>query len=158
MNRRVIITVLLAFVCLSVGAQSAKSLINEFRNVKGAEYVHIPRMLLSLAKPFASRGGDEAAAAVKSIRSMRVLEIENCPDKTRRNIMERASKLSGNGYHEILRSNDHGGQTVIMVLGSKDILRELLIVNCDKDESDIVLITGKFKAKDAARLIRKNRK
>lgn len=143
---------------MGVRAQTAKDLINEFKDVKGAEYVHVPRLLFGALKPFVGKNNDEAATAMKFVHSVRTLEIENCAERTRRKIQNRAAKLADNGYIEIIRSNENGDQNIIMALSKKDVLRELMIFSSEKNNCEIVLITGKMTAEQVATLINKNRK
>lgn len=158
MARRIILAALMALMTMSAGAQSAKSLISEFRHAKGAEYVHVPRLLFSIAGRMAKKEDAEQAALTKSLHSIRTLQIDNCKDKTRRKIMERASKLSKSGYLEIIRSNEDGESNIIMTLSRKDELRELVIVSCEKKECSIVLITGRLKPSTILKLVEQNRK
>lgn len=154
MGHRIILTMLFAITFASAGAQTAKDIINEFKNVKGAEYVHAPRLLLSALKPFVGKSSEEAATAMKFIHSVRTLEINDCAERTRRKIQNRVAKLADNGYTEIIRSNEKGAQNIIMTLSKKDVLHELMIFNSDITKCEIVLITGKMTAEQVAKLIK----
>ncbi len=56
-----------------VYSQSAKSIIKEFKKFEDAEYVHMPRMVMSLC-PSSVKDG------VQGVRSLSVLDMDDCSD------------------------------------------------------------------------------
>ena len=70
--KRFLILFILAISVLGTSAQSVEGLIRQYRHEKHADYVHIPRLVMSMARLFVKEDTEDAKV-IKAVSSIRVL-------------------------------------------------------------------------------------
>lgn len=141
---------LLTMATLTATAGTPDGLFYKFRYEKNAEYVHIPRLLMSMAKTFYKGGhGDEATERLaKSINSVRILDLDSCSQSVQRRFRKETSRLSTTGYEQLLRTSD-GNDNVQLLLKQKDnVIKEIFIIAADGDGCALVQIKGSIQPSD----------
>lgn len=149
--KKYIFTLLLLFVCHLSYAQSIDSLFKEFGNEKNADCIKVSSFMMSLGKMFA--GHDKGTEIVGKIKSMRVLDLEDCPTDVKERFHKKVKRLNLDGYDELMRVNDEGEKVHILMKTKKETIRELLFVCTGKEDCTLVQINGKFTKDDIDRLV-----
>lgn len=145
-----ILTLLL--LCMSsVSSAQSDDLFREFKKEPCAEYVVIPSYVTAIGKLFMNN--DPEARMAKKVKSIRVLDMEQCPAEVRRRFDRRVKGLQRQGYEPMVRVNEDGEQVRIYVRIEEDTARELLIACSEPSECTLVQITGKFTKEDMEQLI-----
>ena len=129
---------------------NVKSLISAFRHCPKADYTHVSKPLMFLAKAILKKADckdDEDLSILKMINSVKVVDLEECSDKVKTNFYERAKSLKTKGYKEIVRSNTDGELSIVMVKSKNDIIREIVVIDAEKNDGSIVKIKGKVPLK-----------
>ena len=144
--KQLFISLLIIFASASATAQTPGDLFAQYKGKKNAEYVHLGRLLFKLLRPIAKNENDPTARTVmRSIRSMRALNLEDCSQKVKEQFLESAKRLSTKGYEQIVSSNVDGERTLVLVKLKKNAIRELLVLNADDEDCQLVQLKGKMK-------------
>lgn len=149
--KKYVCTLLLLLACLVGHAQGINGIFNEFGQEKNADYVNISPFLMKLGKLFA--GQDEDARMVKKVKSMRVLDLEDCTPRVKERFHKRVNKLNLDGYDELMRINDDGDKVRVLMKMKKETIRELLLVCTGGEDCTLVQINGKFTKDDIEGLV-----
>ena len=143
--------ILLMLCASSLAHAQSDDLFREFKKEPCAEYVVIPSYVTAFGKLF--MGNDPDARMAKKVKTIRVLDMEQCPDKVRRRFERRVASLREQGYEPMVRVNEDGERVHIYVRIKNGTARELLIACSEPRECTLVQITGKFTKEDMKQLI-----
>ncbi|MBR5655177.1 MAG: DUF4252 domain-containing protein [Prevotella sp.] len=155
--KKIIISLLILFVSASAFAQTPDELFSQYKGKKNAEYVHLGRVLFKMLKPIVNHHADDptAKAVMRGIKSLRVLDLEECSQKVKQQFAQSAKGLTTKGYEPIVSSNTDGDRTLILVRQKKSSIRELLILNTGDDDCTLVQLKGKIKPENVSNIIKK---
>lgn len=142
---------LLLFACLAGHAQGISGIFNEFGHERNADYVNLSPFLMKLGNLFA--GQDEDAWMMKKVKSMRVLDLEECTPHVKERFHKRVDKLNLKGYDELMRINDEGEKVRVLMKMEKETIRELLLVCTGGEDCTLVQVKGKFTKDDIDSLV-----
>ena len=148
--KKIIATLALIIVCQGIFAQNIDTLFEKFSKEQQAESVSIPPFMMSLGKLFIS---DEDLSIAKGIRSLRILDLEDCPTTVKERFSEQVNKLHLEGYEPMIQVNENGEKVRIFALPYKDSIKELLLVCSGKDDCALIQMKGKIKKEDIAQLV-----
>ena len=148
--KKIIATLALIIVCQGIFAQNIDTLFEKFSKEQQAESVSIPPFMMSLGKLFMS---DEDLSIAKGIRSLRILDLEDCPTTVKERFSEQVNKLHLEGYEPMIQVNEDGEKVRIFALPYKDSIKELLLVCSGKDDCALIQMKGKIKKEDIAQLV-----
>ena len=144
--KKLFISLIIMLVSASVSAQTPDALFAQYKGKKNAEYVHMGRLLFKLLRPIAKNDNDPSARVfMRSIRSIRALDLEDCSKDVKHQFMESAKRLSTKGYEQIVSSNVDGERSLVLVRHKKNAIRELLVLSADGDDCQLVQLKGKMK-------------
>ena len=148
--KSIIISLIIMVAGLSAQAQTPSDLFQQFKGMKDAEYVHIGRLLLSVARPLVMRHADDPAArtALRCVRSLRTLDLEDCAPEVRKQFAAMANSMQVKGYHELASSHDKGERTRVLIRQKGKNISELLLLSTGEEECSLVQIKGKVSPKD----------
>lgn len=149
--KKYIFTLLMLIACQLSYGQSIDSLFDEFGSAQNADCVNVSPFLMSIGKMFA--GNDKDAEIIGKVKSMRVLDLEECSESIKTRFSKKANKLSLDGYEELMRVNDSGEKVRVLMKEKKDVIRELLFVITGNDDCTLVQINGKFTKDDIDKLV-----
>ncbi|AEA21400.1 DUF4252 domain-containing protein [Prevotella denticola] len=155
--KRVLILFILAISVLDISAQSVEGLIRQYRHEKHADYVHIPRLVMSMARLFVKEDTEDAKV-VKAVSSIRVLDLEDCPAAVRENFRKTLSTFRPAGYTPVIFNKEADATSRIYIREKKGYVRELLILSADNTDGAIVQIKGKIRPEDVDRVAEQNTK
>ncbi len=155
--KQLIISLLIIFAAQSAYGQTAAQIFDLFKDKPKAEYVHVPRLLLSFAKKFASKGNDEEAKMIMShIHSVRVLDLEDCDKNVKDDFIRETHNLNTNGYEPMVRVNEDGEKVMILTKSKDDVISEMLVLVSSQDDCTLVQIKGKINQDEINRLVDDN--
>lgn len=131
-------------------AIDAEQLFKEFKEARNAEYVSIPRFLMKVGVMIADKSDESAETKrlMRSVHSMKVLDLEDCSSSVKQKFMERIDDLSADSYETLVRVNDEGDKVKILARAEKDVFKEILIVCGGTEDCTLVQFTGNFKESD----------
>lgn len=158
--KKIIIFLILAVVAVqTLPAKSVKSLMNEFRHEKNAEYAHVSPLLMMLARIVATDKdmGDSDRMILKKIKSIRTLSLEDCTKEVKEKFVSETQKLDDE-YEPLLMANTDDEQARIMMKTKGKTIRELIMLSIDGDDCTIAWFKGKLSNDDIQKIFGMNNK
>lgn len=151
--KKVILFFVLLFTCQLAFCQSASSLFNDYKTKNHAEYVSVPKLLMSIAAAKVKDGN--VTTLLKQIDEVKVLTLDDCKKKVRKSFLKDVSGLLSQGYTEFTTVNEGGSResTQILVKEKDKKIKEVLAIESDKDDCVGILIKGNINPEDIAALI-----
>ena len=128
--KKIIATLALIIACQGIFAQNIKSIINEFKEVKGVEYTKVPRWTLHLGNN-------------KGVKSICYLDLGSCPSKVKEDFRQKVNQLEG--YEVLFRGKEDGEMYKLLAKMNNEVIRELIILITGKDDCGLTLMKGKIK-------------
>ncbi len=157
--KKVMMMAVLAFMAISVQAQmSVDGLMKKYKNSPKAEYVHVPKAMITLAKAIKTGDADDYTKYLKHIDSIKVLDMEDCSKAVKQQFFKDVARLKTTGYEELMTAKEAKEQTVIMVKRSKTGIKELVIVDSDDDDAALIQIMGNIKDSEIQKIVAKKKK
>ena len=146
MKKLVIAFAVFCICVLQMNAQNTVSqLYDDFSSYKESESVHVNPFFMTFIRPFIGNSKDEKVA--KKIDSVRVLDLENCSEKIKKEFCERVNKIKDKDYELLTRIKDEGDDVMIMVKAKKGTIHELLLL-ISGDEPTFIQLKGNIKQED----------
>lgn len=157
--KKVMMMAVLAFMTITVQAQmSVDRLMRKYKHSHKAEYVHVPKMMMTLAKAIKTGDADDYTKYLKHIDSIKVLDMEDCSKAVKQQFFKDVTQLKTAGYEELMTAKEADEQTVIMVKRSKTGIKELVIVDSDDDDAALIQILGNIKNSEIQKIIAEEKK
>ena len=157
--KKVMMMAVLAFMAMSVQAQmSVDGLMKKYKNSPKAEYVHVPKAMITLAKAIKTGDADDYTKYLKNIDSIKVLDMEDCSNAVKQQFFKDVARLKTTGYEELVTAKEADEQTVIMVKRNKTGIKELVIVNSGDDDAALIQILGNIKNSEIQKIVAKEKK
>lgn len=126
-------------------AQTATDIFNEFKDKPNAQFVSLPKTLMSLA---ANGVEDEnKKELLKKMDSIVILSIED-DDQLVKQFEKKVKNLSKKGYEQMVNSNDDGEKAQILVKTKGDAITEMLVISIEDNECALVQICGNIRPQD----------
>ena len=157
--KKVMMMAVLAFMAMSVQAQmSVDGLMKKYKNSPKAEYVHVPKAMITLAKAIKTGDADDYTKYLKHIDSIKVLDMEDCSNAVKQKFFKDVVRLKTVGYEELMTAKEAKEQTVIMVKRSRTGIKELVIVDTGDDNAALIQIMGNIKDSEIQKIIAEEKK
>ena len=151
MKRTYIITLLLSLCSLFTYAQDR--FFDKFADMEGVTSVYISKAMLSLMPNMKAEGVNIGEVASK-LDNIQILSCEK-PDIITKLKQETAFISPKNGYEELMRINDAGEKTIIYLKRDKSGKKEFVLLNNEKDEFTLIVITGNLTLQEIQGIITK---
>ena len=157
--KKVMIIVALAFMTMAVQAQmSVDRLMRKYKHSPKAEYVHVPKMMMTLAKAIKTGDADDYTKYLKHIDSIKVLDMEDCSNAVKQQFFKDVTQLKTAGYEELMIAKEADEQTVILAKRNKTGIKELVIVDSDNDDAALIQILGNIKNSEIQKIVAEKKK
>ena len=157
--KKVMMIAALAFMTMTVQAQmSVDRLMRKYKHSPKAEYVHVPKLMMSLAKTIKTADDDDYTKYIKHINSIKVLDMEDCSNAVKQQFFKDVARLKTTGYEELMTAKEADEQTVIMVKRSKTRIKELVIVDSGDDNAALIQIMGNIKDSEIQKILAEEKK
>lgn len=151
MKRIYIITLFFSLCSLFTYAQD--SFFDKFADMEGVTSVYISKAMLSMMPNMQTEGVNIGEVASK-LDNIQILSCEK-PDIITKLKKETAFISPKNGYEELMRINDEGEKTIIYLKRDKSGKKEFVLLNNEKDEFTIIVITGNLTLQEIQEIINK---
>ena len=143
------ICIIAALVMIMPGgmAQTVNGLFRQFKDQPEAEYRNLAPLLMGVIKTFAIDEEDDKV--IKSIKSIRVLDLEECPPENRREYARKSRTLEPSGMEMLMQVKEDEGTVRIWGKIKREKVEEVLVLTPDK----MVSIKGRFDLDKISQLI-----
>lgn len=149
----------LAFMTMTVQAQmSVDRLMRKYKHSPKAEYVHVPKIMMTLAKAIKTGDADDYTKYLKHIDSIKVLDMEDCSNAVKQQFFKDVTQLKTAGYEELMIAKEADEQTVILAKRNKTGIKELVIVDSDNDDAALIQILGNIKNSEIQKIVADKKK
>lgn len=150
--KKILLGLLLLLTCQMAFCQSASSVFNDFRDKKHAEYVTVPKLVMSIAAAKVKDGN--VAALLKEVDDVKVLKLSDCSKSVRKKFVKNVTALSSNGYDNFtgIKSGSEKDMT-ILVKQSGESIKEVVALVQNSSTCMGILISGDINAEDIAAII-----
>lgn len=157
--KKVMMIAALAFMTMTVQAQmSVDRLMRKYKHSPKAEYVHVPKMMMTLAKAIKTGDAGDYTKYLKHIDSIKVLDMEDCSNAVKQQFFKDVTQLKTAGYEELMIAKEADEQTVILAKRNKTGIKELVIVDSDSDDAALIQILGNIKNSEIEKIIAEEKK
>lgn len=157
--KKVMMMAALAFMTMTVQAQmSVDRLMRKYKHSPKAEYVHVPKMMMTLAKAIKTGDADDYTKYLKHIDSIKVLDMEDCSKAVKQQFFKDVTQLKTAGYEELMTVKEADEQTVILAKRNKTGIKELVIVESDDDDAALIQILGNIKNSEIQKIVADKKK
>lgn len=143
------ICIIAALVMIMPGgmAQTVNGLFRQFKDQPEAEYRNLAPLLMGVIKTFAIDEEDDKV--IKSIKSIRVLDLEECAPEIRREYARKSRTLKPSGMEMLMQVKEDEGTVRIWGKIKREKVEEVLVLTPDK----MVSIKGRFDLDKISQLI-----
>jgi hypothetical protein len=143
------ICIIAALVMIMPGgmAQTVNGLFRQFKDQPEAEYRNLAPLLMGVIKTFAIDEEDDKV--IKSIKSIRVLDLEECAPEIRREYARKSRTLKPRGMEMLMQVKEDEGTVRIWGKIKREKVKEVLVLTPDK----MVSIKGRFDLDKISQLI-----
>ena len=145
--KKTIVTLAMIIACQGGFAQNIDDIFNQFKDKQGAEYMNIPSFVLKLGRVFMDKDIQENKL-MKGVKTIKVLDMENCSSDVKKELQHEISQLEQNGYETLVRTKAKDGTVNLMAKMNKDVINELIVFFTENDECGLTLMKGKIKKED----------
>ena len=152
MKRIICIIATLVMIMPGGMAQTVNGLFRQFKDQPEAEYKNLAPLLMGVIKTFAIDEEDDKGddKVIKSIKSIRVLDLEECAPEIRREYARKSRTLKPRGMEMLMQVKDEDEGTVrIWGKIKREKVKEVLVLTPDK----MVSIKGRFDLDKISQLI-----
>ena len=146
--KKIIATLALIIACQATFAQNIDTLFSQFKDKEGADYMNIPTLMLKFMRTFTKSNNDKSYRFIKGIKSVKVLDMEDCTQEVKAEFLQEAKKLKLSGYETLLQTKEDGEEVQLIAKKNNETIRELIILITGKDDCGLTLMKGKIKKED----------
>ena len=146
--KKTILTLALGIICQSTFAINIDNLFAQFKDKEGADYMNIPSLVLKFMRTFTKSNNDKSYHFLKGIKSIKVLDMEECPSEVKADFLKEAKKLNLNGYETLVQTKDKGEEVKLVAKMDEEAISELIILISGKDDCGLTLLKGEIKKED----------
>ena len=151
--KKIIATLALIIACQATFAQNIDTLFSQFKDKEGADYMNIPTLMLKFMRTFTKSNNDKSYRFIKGIKSVKVLDMEDCTQEVKAEFLQEVQKLNLNGYETLLQTKEDGEEVQLIAKMDEENINDLIILITGKDECGLTLMKGKIKKEDIAQLV-----
>ena len=146
--KKIIATLALIIACQATFAQNIDTLFSQFKDKEGADYMNIPTLMLKFMRTFTKSNNDKSYRFIKGIKSVKVLDMEDCTQKVKAEFLQEVQNLNLNGYETLLQTKEDGEEVQLIAKMDEENINDLIILITGKDDCGLTLMKGKIKKED----------
>ena len=109
--KKIIAKLALIIACQGIFAQNIDTLFSHYKDKEGADYMNIPSLMLKFMRTFTKSNNDKSYRFIKGIKSVKVLDMEDCTTEVKTNFLQEAKKLKLSGYETLVQTKEDGEET-----------------------------------------------
>jgi len=145
--KKTIVTLAMMIACQGLFAQNIDDIFNKFKDKEGVEYVNIPSFVLKLGRVFMDKDTKDNKL-MKGVKTIKVLDMENCSPNIRKELQQEVNQLEQNGYETLVQTKEKDESVKLIAKMDKDAINELIVFFTENDECGLTLMKGKIKKED----------
>jgi hypothetical protein len=88
---------------------------------------------------------DKSLYFLKGIKSVKVLDMEDCTPQTKAYFIQRTNQLNLNEYETLVMAKEDGDNVKILAKMNNETVKEFIILTIGEDDCALILLKGKFK-------------
>ena len=146
--KKIIATLALIIACQATFAQNIDTLFSQFKDKEGADYMNIPTLMLKFMRTFTKSNNDKSYHFIKGIKSVKVLDMEDCTQEVKAEFLQEAKKLKLNEYETLVQTKEDGEEVQLIAKMDEENINDLIILITGKDDCGLTLMKGKIKKED----------
>ena len=146
--KKIIATLALIIACQATFAQNIDTLFSQFKDKEGADYMNIPTLMLKFMRTFTKSNNDKSYRFIKGIKSVKVLDMEDCTQEVKAEFLQEAKKLKLSGYETLVQTKEDGEEVQLIAKMDEENINDLIILITGKDDCGLTLMKGKIKKED----------
>ena len=146
--KKIIATLALIIACQATFAQNIDTLFSQFKDKEGADYMNIPTLMLKFMRTFTKSNNDKSYRFIKGVKSVKVLDMEDCTQEVKAEFLQEVQKLNLNGYETLVQTKEDGKEVQLIAKMDEENINDLIILITGKDECGLTLMKGKIKKED----------
>ena len=146
--KKIIATLALIIACQATFAQNIDTLFSQFKDKEGADYMNIPTLMLKFMRTFTKSNNDKSYRFIKGVKSVKVLDMEDCTQEVKAEFLQEVQKLNLNGYETLLQTKEDGEEVQLIAKMDEENINDLIILITGKDDCGLTLMKGKIKKED----------
>ena len=146
--KKIIATLALIIACQATFAQNIDTLFSQFKDKEGADYMNIPTLMLKFMRTFTKSNNDKSYRFIKGIKSVKVLDMEDCTQEVKAEFLQEAKKLKLSGYETLLQTKEDGEEVQLIAKMDEENINDLIILITGKDDCGLTFMKGKIKKED----------
>ena len=146
--KKIIATLALIIACQATFAQNIDTLFSQFKDKEGADYMNIPTLMLKFMRTFTKSNNDKSYRFIKGIKSVKVLDMEDCTQEVKAEFLQEVQKLNLNGYETLIQTKEDGEEVQLIAKMDEENINDLIILITGKDDCGLTLMKGKIKKED----------
>ena len=146
--KKIIATLALIIACQATFAQNIDTLFSQFKDKEGADYMNIPTLMLKFMRTFTKSNNDKSYRFIKGIKSVKVLDMEDCTQEVKAEFLQEVQKLHLNGYETLLQTKEDGEEVQLIAKMDEENINDLIILITGKDDCGLTFMKGKIKKED----------
>ena len=146
--KKIIATLALIIACQATFAQNIDTLFSQFKDKEGADYMNIPTLMLKFMRTFTKSNNDKSYRFIKGVKSVKVLDMEDCTQEVKAEFLQEAKKLKLSGYETLLQTKEDGEEVQLIAKMDEENINDLIILITGKDDCGLTLMKGKIKKED----------
>lgn len=148
-----LISTLVAAVLVTASLAAQESFTKKFGNIKGVTSVYVSKALLGMMPDMKSNGMNFAAVASK----LDNIQILNTETKAAANALKDGCRqlIAKGKYESLMNVSDGGEHTGIYMKEYARGKRQYVMLNTDKDETSVIVLTGDLTLQDIKNVIGK---
>ena len=146
--KKIIATLALIIACQATFAQNIDTLFSQFKDKEGADYMNIPTLMLKFMRTFTKSNNDKSYRFIKGIKSVKVLDMEDCTQEVKAEFLQKVQKLNLNGYETLVQTKEDGEEVQLIAKMDEENINDLIILITGKEDCGLTLMKGKIKKED----------
>lgn len=148
--KKYLVAIAMTIACQTTFAQSTQELFEEFGKEYNAESINVSPFLMSIGRLFMD---NDTPTIAKRIKSMKILDLEDCSESVKARFSMQANNLHLEGYEPMIQVNEDGEKVRIFALPHKQGIKELLFICTGGDDCALIQLKGNIRKEDIAELV-----
>lgn len=148
--KRIVLILVLSFVCGSAFSQSSDKLFDKFKDKPGAQVLNINKSMLSMA--ISDSTDVQKKKLLENVDSIQILVVSK-NEATRNDFIKKSGKMKMSDYETLLNENKDDQVMRIYFRDSNDTNGEFILLVVDKEDCVLIKVLGKIALNDMGEIL-----
>ena len=147
MKRYIISIMFLCLTSVAFGQQNIDQLFNSAAKQPNVTRIKLGTFVMACASIFAKTMG---------VNSVEVIEFDTCSTEVKKHVSDGIKTIKDPLYETVVKMNEKGGQTKVLIRLEKKWIKELVVVSMDNSIT-LIRIKGKIDPKEWEKVVKNNK-